>query len=183
MEMGKISLYGAREPDGRRALPGERKTYDIKQLWQKNHEILNLALLGIKQEQIAEIVEVSPVTVSNTLNSTLGKEKLALMRGSRDADSWDTAKKIQELAKKSLQLYETILDDSERDKDGNSAVSLGMKFNVAKHITNDLSGLKAPTKVEGRFAHAHLTLDEIEELKKRGRQVAAELDAIDVEAS
>jgi hypothetical protein len=30
------------------------------------------------------------------------------------------------------------------------------------------------------MAHAHLTLDEIEELKRRGREAAAELDNIEV---
>lgn len=178
----KISLYGSHEPDGRRAPPGERKTYNIKALWQKNHEILNLAILGLKEKQIAELVGVTPTTVSNTINSTLGREKLSLMRGSRDADTWDMAKKIQELAKKSLQLYETILDDEETNEDGRPIVPLGTKVAVAKHITNDLSGLKAPTRVEGRLAHAHLTLDEIEELKRRGRQAAAELDVIEGEA-
>ena len=37
-------LYGFefRDVDLRRAAEGERKSYDIKQLWQRNHEILNL---------------------------------------------------------------------------------------------------------------------------------------------
>ena len=175
--MANAPFYGQRLPDGRRTPPGERKRYDIKKLWQHNHEIVNLTALGLKQPQVAEILGVTEQTVSNTVNSTLGKEKLNLLRGTRDADTWDAAKKIQELAKTSLELYEKLLSGDYTDSEGNVIeVSVGTKVAVAKHITNDLSGLKAPTKLEGRFAHAHLTSDEIEELKARGRKAAEELD-------
>lgn len=171
--MDRLSLYGQREPDGRRQLNG-RKTYNVKKLWQRNHEILNLAVFGLKEKQIAEIVGCSVATVSNTVNSTLGREKLSLMRGSRDAETWDAAREIQEMAKKSFKLYNEILES-----EGDDAAPLGLKVNVAKHITKDLSGLAAPTRIEGRIAHAHLSIDEIEELKRRGRQAAAELDVIE----
>jgi len=124
----KYSLYGARLPDARRSYSG-RKTYNIKQLWEKNHEIINLAVLGLKSPQIAEIVGVTEATVSNTVNSDLGKEKLHLMRASRDADTLDAAKKIQELTAKALLLYEQILDS-----EGEDSAPLGMKVNVSKHV-------------------------------------------------
>jgi len=178
--MGRVSLYGQREPD-RRRVRGERKSFDIKKLWDRNHEICNLAVMGMNQEDIAKALGVSPVTVSNTVNSTLGKEKLALMRGSRDADTWDAAKKIQEVAKKALTFLELAMDDQVTDLEGQPIqVTVGTKVNIAKHVLNDLSGLKAPTRVEGKFAHAHLTSEDIEELKERGRKAAAELDVIEM---
>jgi hypothetical protein len=170
----KVSLYGQREPDGRRRLNG-RKTYDVKKLWQNNHEIINLAVTGMKEKDIARALGCSIATVSNTLNSTLGKEKLALMRGTRDAETWDHAKQIMKVSKVCLDFLEdTML------KDGDDSAPLGLKVNISKHVLKDLSGLAAPTRIEGRMAHAHLTLDEIEELKRRGRQAAAELDNIEV---
>jgi len=178
--MGRVSLYGQREPDRRRATNG-RKSYDIKKLWDRNHEICNLVVLGLDQEKIASVLDVSPVTVSNTVNSTLGQEKIALMRGARDADTWDAAKKIQEVAKKALTFLELAMDDKVKDIEGKPLqVAVSTKVNIAKHVLNDLSGLKAPTRIEGKFAHAHLTLEDIEELKKRGRKAAAELDVIEV---
>lgn len=162
-----VSLYGAREPDARRK-PG-RKSYDVKRLWQHNHEIINLSVLGLKNSQIASLLGVTEMTVSNTLNSTLGKEKVSLMRGARDAETFDAAKKIQVLAQKALMLYEQILDS-----EGEDSAPLGMKVNVSKHVVKDLSGLAVPTRIEGRFTHAHLTLEEIEELKRRGREAASQ---------
>ena len=178
--MGRVSLYGQREPDRRRTTNG-RKSYDIKKLWERNHEICNLAILGTDQEVIAETLGVSAATVSNTLNSTLGQEKIALMRGARDADTWDAAKKIQEVAKKALTFLELAMDDQVVDLEGQPLqVAVSTKVNIAKHVLNDLSGLKAPTKVEGKFAHAHLTSEDIENLKKSGRKSAEELDIIEL---
>lgn len=178
--MGRVSLYGQREPDRRRA-PNGSKAYDIKKLWDRNHEICNLVVIGMNQEDVAKTLGVSPVTVSNTVNSSLGQEKIALMRGARDADTWDAAKKIQEVAKKSLTFLELALDDKVRDLEGQPLqVAVSTKVNIAKHVLNDLSGLKAPTRIEGKFAHAHLTTEDIEELKARGRKAAAEIDVIEV---
>ena len=173
---GKALFYGHLAPDGRRS--ANRKTYDIKRLWERNQEIINLAVLGTSQQTIAETLGVCPATVSNTLNSTLGKLKLSSMRVARDEDTWDAAKKIQELAKKSLEFYESILGDEIKDSDGRPAVPISTKVAVARHVTNDLSGLRAPTKVEGRFAHAYLTTEDIERLKEQGRNAAKEMGTI-----
>lgn len=179
--MDRTSLYGARLPDRRRKPPGERKTYDIKQLWNRNHEILNLSVLGLKAEQVAEIVGVTPATVSNTVNSTLGKRKMAAMRGSRDAETLDMAMRIKKVSEKCLDFLDSAMEDEVYDAEGNLVqVSVSSKIAIARHVLNDLSGLKAPTRIEGRMAHAHLTLDEIEELKVRARRVAEELDAKEV---
>ena len=77
------NLYGFefREPDKRRVPTEERKTYDIQSLWQRNHEIINLAARGFNNVTIAEILNINPQTVSNTLNSELGKRKLSEWHG------------------------------------------------------------------------------------------------------
>src|SRR3972149_5592524 len=98
----EMSLYGfeTREVDNRRS--DREHTYDIKQLWQRSHEILGLALQGMKQTEIAKILNISPVTVSNTLNSTLGKEKLSVMRGERDEHYIQVSEEIKKLTIKAL---------------------------------------------------------------------------------
>jgi DNA-binding NarL/FixJ family response regulator len=83
-------LYGLefRDVDNRRS--EDRKCYNIKQLWQRNHEILNLVSQGLNHNLVAEIVGVTPACVSQTVNSDLGKAKLSEIRQERD----DEAKKI-----------------------------------------------------------------------------------------
>lgn len=159
-------LYGFefREPDKRRS--SERKTYDIKSLWQRNHEIINLAARGFKGTQIAEILNVHPQTVSNTLESELGRRKLSEIRLERDEEAKKVSEKIRVITNKALDTYHEIFDD----KDGQ--VSLKDKGEFATHFLNNMSGLKAPTRIQASHGHMILTPEELEAFKQRGLEAA-----------
>ena len=169
-EVRTESLYGfeMRSFDNRRALPGERKTYDIKQLWQRSHEIIGLALQGIKQNKIAEILGVCEATVSNTLNSPLGKTKLSGMRKDRDEDYEKLNDDVVLLTEKALKVYNKILDDETGE------VSLKLKKDTADTVSLELAGMKSPIRIDKRSIHATATLAEIEDFKKRGLKAAKE---------
>jgi DNA-binding CsgD family transcriptional regulator len=161
-------LYGFefREPDERRKPVGERKTYDIKQLWQRNHEIVNLAARGFKGTEIAEILNINPQTVSNTLNSELGQCKLSDIRLERDDEAKVISKKIKDLTAKALDTYHKIFDDKSGE------LSLKDKGTFATSFLNEMSGLRAPTKIQSQSVHTTLTVEELEEFKKRGIEAA-----------
>jgi len=161
------SLYGfeMRDVDNRRNEEGS-KSYNIKQLWQRSHEIIALALQGFKQVDIAKVLDVSPATVSNTLNSELGQEKLSKMREERDDGVIDVSKKVAELSAKALKVYEKIFDTED--------VSLNLQKSAADTILMDLGGHRAPTKIESKSLYATATLDEIESFKQRGLAAARE---------
>lgn len=168
--MRRRSLYGfeMREPDERRVDHEKRKGYDIKQLWQHSHEILRLAVLGYKPKVIAEVLGLSTQTVSNTLNSSLGELKLSELRRERDEETLDAIKEVQErLLPKALKTYEELFDDKQ--------VSPTLRKETADTIVMDILGHRAPKEIHGKFAHAHLTGQEIEEIKERGRKAAREL--------
>lgn len=161
-------LYGFefREPDLRRT--AERKTYDIKALWQRNHEIVNLAARGYKHCEIAEILGIHPQTVSNTLNSELGERKLSEIRYGRDQEAKKISEKIRILTNKALDTYHEIFDD----QDGQ--VTLKDRGEFATQFLNNMSGLRAPTRIHSTSAQMVLTAAELEEFKKRGLQAARE---------
>ena len=161
-----VSLYGfeTRDVDNRRS--DREHTHDIKQLWQRSHEILGLALQGLKHKDIAQMLSISPVTVSNTLNSTLGKEKLSEMRGERDEHYKKVNEEIKALTIKALNTYHQLFDSPNIDPK--------MKKETADTITLEIAGMRAPTKVDTRTLHAHATLEEIEEFKRRGLEAARE---------
>jgi len=108
MEQALPTLYGFkfREADKRRVRKNEDGTrvHDIKQLWQRSHEILNLALLGKKNTEIAEILDITPATVSNTLNSSLGMEAMADKRKKRDEEFEEIQNEVMELTKQGLKV-------------------------------------------------------------------------------
>ena len=147
--------------DRRRNEDGSRKV-QIKELWSLSQEILRLTSLGMKQVQIAKYLGCTPQTVSNTVNSDLGKEKLKLMAGARDADTLDIAEWIKKATVKSLKVYDEILDEEE------GAISWSLKKNTADTIVKDLAGLEAPKKI----ITGHFTLEEIEAIKQRGKELA-----------
>jgi len=166
------SLYGFefRKPDLRRS--DERKTHDIKSLWQRSHEIVNLALRGLKQVEIAEVLNIAPQTVSNTLNSELGMSKLSGMRKVRDKDAVKVSKRIEVLTQKALDVYEDIFDNP-----GDKA-TVEQQRKSADTVMLELSGYRVATKVDSRHISTHATLEEIEEFKKRGMKAAREAGKI-----
>ena len=157
------SLYGfemnANDPDLRRR-EETRKTYNIKQLWQRTHEILRLGLLGLKSTDIANMLGISTVTVSGTLNSDLGMQKLSGMRRERDEEAIDVSKGVAKLYQKAIDTYENLLDDDKAPKT--------LKKETADTILMEIGGHRSPTKVEGKFAHGHLVRSEVDEIKRRG---------------
>lgn len=161
------SLYGFefREEDQRRAPEGERKTYNIKQVWQRTHEILRLALAGHKGTDIAKFLGIHPQTVSNTLNSDLGQMKLSEMRLVRDQRTLDVLEEIDSiLLPKALKVYNRILSDEAPESLGKEK----LQKETADTLVMDIRGHRAATKVQGEHLHAYTSVKELEEIKRRG---------------
>ena len=161
-------LYGFqfRDIDHRRS--EERKTYEIKSLWQRSHEIINLAARGFKNSEIAEILNIHPVTVSSTLNSELGKHKLAEVRQERDGDTKKTFEKIRILTEKALNVYHEIFDDEF------GQCSMKEKKAAADTVVLELSGLRQATKIQSHHVSTVLSREEIESFKQRAIDAARE---------
>lgn len=163
--VARDSLYGfeMKGRDKRRAEPGERKSHDINMLWQRNHEILRLALVGLKSTQIAEILGIHKQTVSNTINSDLGKQKLSLMRKERDEDVIDVVKEVAKMFPKALEIYNKVLDGEDVTK---------MQKDTADTVVMDIGGHRAPSRTESKGGFLHMTPADIESFKKRGIEAA-----------
>jgi len=172
--VARDSLYGfeMRRPDKRRAVPGERKSHNIVQLWQRNHEILRLAIVGMKSTQIAEILGIHKQTVSNTINSDLGREKLSLMRKERDEKAIDVVKEVAKMFPKALAIYNKVLDGEDVTK---------MQKDTADTVVMDIGGHRAPAKTQSQGGFLHMTPADIDEFKKRGIE-AAKISGLIVDA-
>jgi predicted transcriptional regulator len=174
----RLGLYGFefRDVDQRRVPEGEEKsTYNIKQLWQRSHEIINLAARGFKYTEIAKILGITPVCVSLTLNSDLGQKKLSEIRGCRDEEAKVTTEAIRVLTEKALATYHEIFDNE------NGEATLKDRKDVADTILLELSGLRAPTKVQTSSVSMTLSAEEIAEFKRRGARASAEMgEVIDI---
>jgi len=170
-------LYGFEflDIDRRRVPEGQDRKCEIKQLWQRNHEIVNLAARGFKHAEIAEILNITPATVSNTLNSELGQMKLSEIRLERDNEAKKVSEKIRVLTNKALEVYHKIFDDESGE------CSLKDKKDVADTVALELSGLRAPTRIQSHSVHTTLTAEEIKAFKERGIRAAKESGMITIE--
>jgi len=164
------TLYGFkfREPDGRRVRKNEdgSRKFDIKQLWQRSHEILNLVSLGHKGTEIAKMLNIHPQTVSNTINSSLGMEVISDKRKERDEEYKEIQDEVMDLTRQALVVYDEILNSPSEN--------VKLKKETADTVVLDLAGLRAPTRIDSRSISTTLTADEIVAFKQRGIEAARE---------
>jgi len=162
-------LYGFDyvEIDKRRREEGaEPRRFEIKQLWQRSHEIINLSARGYKNVEIAQILNITPATVSTTLNGELGQHKLSEIRQARDNETKKVVERVRVLTDKALNVYHDIFDN----EDGQA--TLKDRKSVADTVVLELSGLRVPAKTQSQSVHTILTKDELEGFKVRGIQAA-----------
>ena len=153
---------GNRGPDERRVDPGEKRTFEVSEMWDVHHEIVRRLLLGQKVVGIARDLGVSEAMVSYTRNSPVVRGKLEIMKGARDAETLDLAKRIRENAPESLRLLEDIISG---EVDGTS-VPLNMRRIEANTMMNR-AGFAPVQTIKGAILHGHYTSDEIDDIKKR----------------
>jgi len=145
-----------------RIASGNARTYQIQAIQEWHHQILRLAILGYKIGDIANERGCTTATVSNVLNSELGKRQLSVMQGATDATAVDVAAEIRKLAPRALaRLEEILIKPDVPDK---------LVVDVSKDIL-DRAGYGAAKVIQGQFIHGHLTKQDIEDLKRRADEI------------
>lgn len=150
---------------GRHAQDSTHRPYQIEQLWDCHHEIVRMALIGMKHVEIAKTLGVSPVTVSYTLRSPIVMRQLEEMRAVRDLGAVDVAKQIKELAPKAVEILEELLD--------NEMANVQLK---AAESVLDRAGYAPVQRVKVDGDVRHFTTIEISEIKNRARDIGLLVD-------
>jgi len=153
---------GNRGPDERRVAPDKKRTFEVSEMWDVHHEIVRRLLIGQKVVNIARDLGVSEAMVSYTRNSPIVREKLEIMKGARDAETLDLAKRIRENAPQSLKLLEDIISG---EVDG-VPIGVGLRAKEANTMLAR-SGFGPVQNIKGAIVHGHYTSDEIDEIKRR----------------
>ncbi len=141
-----------------RNISGNARKYQIREVQEWHHQILRLAVLGYRPSDVADILGCTTATVSNVINSELGKRQLMVMRGAADATAVDVMAEIKRLSPVALQRLEEIITTPD--------VPVKLVADVAMDLL-DRAGYGAPKVIQGQFTHAHLTKEDIEDLKRR----------------
>lgn len=140
--------------DRRRNLSGRK--YQPKQLNEKHHEILRLAMLGYSNVDIAKRLSCTPATVSTVRNSGLGRMQASLLKAEADHSAIETAKRIRELAPDALEAIQMLMRDEE--------APAHVRLSAAKDLL-DRAGYAAPKQVNVSSTHVSLSGEDLEGLK------------------
>ena len=152
---------GERGPDERRVEPEKKKAFEVSEMWEVHHEIVRRLVLGQKNADIARDLKISPAMVSYVRNSPVVRDKLEIMKGARDADTIDLAKKIREGAPQALRLLEDIIAGEVETASGETLeVAVGLRAKEANNWMNR-AGYAPIQNIKGQILHAHYDAEEI----------------------
>lgn len=160
--------------DGRKSsftIAGEvpkKKGWQVAEMWDKHHEIARRLVLGQSNADIAKDLGIGIQQVSNVKNSPVVQDKLTIMRAARDAGTIDLAKEIADLAPIALQRVREALETGAvlgRELSGSAIMK------EANSIVDREIG-KPTQRIDTRNVHGHFTMDDIERIKERARELA-----------
>lgn len=145
-----------------------KNSYIVAQMWENHHEIARRLLLGQKNTEVAEAMGCSAQIVSDVRNSPVVKDKLALMGAARDAGTVDLAREIADLAPIALQRIREALE---------TGLVLDKEVSAAG-ILKEANGLldrdqgRAVQRIDTRNLHGHFTMEDIERIKEKAKELA-----------
>ena len=156
--------------DRRRRLPNQpKKSYEPTQLWDRYQEIARRILLGQKNVQIANDMDLAPETVSYIRNSDIVKAQLEKLQARADESTVDITSRIKSLAPKALDVLEAMIKG---EVDGETIPPRLRAFHAEKLL--DRAGHAPPKEVRSLNLHGHYTSEDIERIKERATAAAAQ---------
>jgi len=123
---------------------------------------MRLLVMGLRRGEIARMLGVHPATVTNVQQSPVCQAQLSRLRARRDESAVDMTQAIKELAPEALRTLEATL----------SCGLPNVQLSAAKDIL-DRAGYTPVTKVRTENYSVHFTANEIDEIKKRAKEVGA----------
>ena len=162
MSSNPLGINYSPEPEDKRFRPN--KKYKVKQLWALHHEIKRRIVLGQNNVDIAEALNITPQTVSNTRNSPIVKEQINKIQQASDLEVTDIGSRIREFAPKALELLEGIIE-------GKMGASIQLR---AKYASEHLGRAGYGEIKQIRSLTAQVSRDDIEKIKERAMLIARE---------
>jgi hypothetical protein len=155
----------------------QTRKYQIKELNSKHRDILRRVLLGQSNKEIALAVNCTPEMVSYLRTSQLGRAQLEVLHEKADEGVIDVAADIRALAPEVLAHLNEIRVAEE--------TPVRVKTDICRDLL-DRAGFVKPTRVETTNLNAHLSFDDLLEIKERARSagiVVKRTEPVDVPPS
>jgi len=149
---------------------GERKdtAWAVTELQEKHHQIKRLLFLGRSNREIAALLDCSAQQVSNVKNSPIVKDQLMLMQAAADYGVIDIQREIEKLQPAALIILKEVIESGTIDGE---SISPNQRIKECNGIIDRHIG-KATQNIRSQTVVAHLTSEEIIELKERALQAS-----------
>jgi len=139
------------------------RSFEPKRLWGKQKEILRLIASGLyTRKEVAEMLGVTPQTVTNITRSELGRSMLQMMDGASDHEVVTTVAKIRALAPIAAMVQEEMLLDDD--------TSPALRNAVANKILDRTLGAPIARSMSISVS-AGLTMEDLNSIKQRAREI------------
>ncbi len=162
----------------RSRLPANKRNYQIQRLQSSHREMLRLSALGKKRQAIAEELGVTPATVTNVVNSDLGRAQGEVLAFGRDKAVTDISQKLQDLLPTAIQVMGDVAKGTLPSPAG-SNITPALRYKAAESLLGR-GGFVAPVRGQVDHTHNHkLTADDINLIKTQAKQIKGNI--IDVE--
>jgi DNA-binding CsgD family transcriptional regulator len=150
---------------GRRAFRApEERAYQIQTLQEAHLEMIRMMVLGYKNKEIAERLNVTPQNVSDVRNSPLAIARIRVLQAVRDHHTVDVSRALRDDAPRSLKVLQEIRDGKLETEAGMQA-SLALKATVAKNLL-EMGGFGKVQQVKGEFT-ATVGVEMLQRIKDR----------------
>jgi len=146
-------------------------------MWDRHHEIKRRIVLGHTNDQIAQVLGITPQTVSNVRNSPIVMMEVERLRAERDAECLDLAKELEPLQKEAIKVLREIFS-----KEGEGSATIDLKYKAARDLLMPGGMVREPHKVKAEVAHGIFTMQELEEIKNRVKFAKAQGQVVEAEA-
>ncbi len=152
-------------------LPAPPKTnaFQLSELKDRHYEILRLAHLGLKYTEIAKRLDITHMTVSNTLKSELGQEQLDQLNTADDMDTIDVKKDIEDTQAEAVSLLKKVMTGDENIP----GINISLRLKAATELL-DRGGNSRIQRIQGEVNHGYIGDLGLESIKERAKEIAAE---------
>lgn len=158
--------------DRRKKPDDEKKSWTLKEIQNKHHQIKRMIFLGLSNKQIAEELGVTPQMVAMVKNSSIIRQQLKMMHAAADKEAIDLQSQIAEIAPIALKNIREVVETGELD---GQSVTATARLREGNNILDRHMG-KATQTVKGTHSHAHFTAEDIKQLKEEAMRAEGIID-------
>lgn len=132
---------------------------DLLRLQERSKEIIRLAVVGMSARAIADHLGITTQTVSNTLNSPIARDFIAVLSERRNKSAAEVG---EEIKVKATQAVATLAAVMEGKIDGKTSDKVRASIALL-----DRAGFGPVHTVRGEHLHGVFTKDDLDELRRR----------------